>query len=521
MRNPDPATRRYTSLGWAAVLRHEETFEYLLAHGHDDEELSRDSENNTIFMLLADQQLPSTHTDTDAAVRMARMYYDRYSEHEPEIMDWSNTQGRTALHIAALKGNEELVRLLCDLGADFDLADNLGNTPLHYASSWNHVPIVQLLIERGCQYLTKNNENCTASDYAYSHTTQETLENAARVRYEDNKRSRSRNALAQHAAARNSEWLDDEVPTPTMSPSPTKRQAALPAIPPLPSNHHRDNSATTRSASHSTASSVDAAPYQSRSSPLQLPSGNPRSRSTSGQSSPRPPPLQNGSFAPPPSSLSRTHNAPPGKVSKQVVDRMRERDADAIEKYMNRARSGSASTDTKSQSGSNFSSVGQPSQVDELTQMQTFPKSGATTPRRLRSSVSASQLRLGSTVASPSPSAVQQPNGETRSRAGTNPSNIRPAMTLHNSSSSAGGDQSRVWHQSVFEEPESFTGPPSQYATFPEPPMEQDAYTPTMSSRRIGFHNLLPSKTSLDSSSYIVDRSTHRRGVSATSMRSG
>lgn len=41
MRNPDPATRRYTSLGWAAVLRHEETFEYLLAHGHDDEELSR------------------------------------------------------------------------------------------------------------------------------------------------------------------------------------------------------------------------------------------------------------------------------------------------------------------------------------------------------------------------------------------------------------------------------------------------------------------------------------------------
>lgn len=41
MRNPDPAPRRYTSLAWAAVLGHEETFEFLLAAGHDDTELSK------------------------------------------------------------------------------------------------------------------------------------------------------------------------------------------------------------------------------------------------------------------------------------------------------------------------------------------------------------------------------------------------------------------------------------------------------------------------------------------------
>lgn len=41
MRNPDPAPRRFTSLAWAAVLGHEETFEFLLTAGHDDEELSR------------------------------------------------------------------------------------------------------------------------------------------------------------------------------------------------------------------------------------------------------------------------------------------------------------------------------------------------------------------------------------------------------------------------------------------------------------------------------------------------
>ena len=41
MRNPDPNTKRYTSLAWAAVQGCEETFEFLLSQGHDDEELSK------------------------------------------------------------------------------------------------------------------------------------------------------------------------------------------------------------------------------------------------------------------------------------------------------------------------------------------------------------------------------------------------------------------------------------------------------------------------------------------------
>jgi ankyrin repeat protein len=175
MRNPDCAPKRYTSLAWAAVLGHEETFEFLLTAGHDDEELSKvcsrrpipncvliittqqDSENNTILTLLADHKPPATNPYTlrpdsvdimGAALRMARLYYDRYSW----ILDWSNVHGKTALHVAALKGNEELVRvrqahsrlirvelltnagspqMLCDLGADYDLSDNKGNTPLH------------------------------------------------------------------------------------------------------------------------------------------------------------------------------------------------------------------------------------------------------------------------------------------------------------------------------------------------------------------------------------------------------
>jgi len=74
---------------------------------------------------------------------MGRLYYER----NPFVLDWSNIQGRTALHMAAMKGNEAFVavglqlsrvclllirsQMLCDLHADIDLADLVGNTPLH------------------------------------------------------------------------------------------------------------------------------------------------------------------------------------------------------------------------------------------------------------------------------------------------------------------------------------------------------------------------------------------------------
>ncbi|KIJ56703.1 hypothetical protein M422DRAFT_149726 [Sphaerobolus stellatus SS14] len=162
MRNADPVGPRYTSLAWAAVLGNEETFEYLLERGHDDDELSKDAENNTILILLAG--LPSDSVQ-EAALRMGRLYLERY----PFVLDWSNAQGKTALHMAALKGNEDFVGMLCDFSADVDLADLLGNTPLHYASSWGHLLVVKLLIERGCQFAARNNEGYTATDYAYSY----------------------------------------------------------------------------------------------------------------------------------------------------------------------------------------------------------------------------------------------------------------------------------------------------------------------------------------------------------------
>ena len=77
----------------------------------------QDSENNTILIILAGlgsnsvsspYRSPQDDPDLqDTAMRMARQYWERF----PFITDWSNLQGRTALHVAALKGSEDFVRV--------------------------------------------------------------------------------------------------------------------------------------------------------------------------------------------------------------------------------------------------------------------------------------------------------------------------------------------------------------------------------------------------------------------------
>ncbi|KAJ7276531.1 ankyrin repeat-containing domain protein [Mycena haematopus] len=509
MRNPDPAPRRYTSLAWAAVLGHEETFEFLMTAGHDDAELSKDSEKNTILMLLADHtpgamasSRPNNGDVMGAVLRMARLYYDRY----PDILDWSNVHGKTALHIAALKGHEELVRMLCDFEADVDLSDNKGNTPLHYASSWGHIPIVQLLIERGCQHAAKNNEGFTPLDYAYSFSTKDTLQDTVRIQYENNKKSRR--GVFQQAAARANEWGGFS-------------HANLP--PPVPSKARDFKQAPNRMRSGSGTSGTTTT---SDSGELGSNGLAPAHRSQSSSSSPSTAPHtflsphgSNGTF--PISSPSMTRgpspfNAPTNSAISPVANRMRERDADAREKYMNRTRSGSqgtSSTDNKSQNGSFYASTGPSVNGDDVSSLTRLGASGSVTPRRLRPSMSAAQLRT-TTEALNIITTLPSSSSEHRSRSGTNPTAPRPTLPhLNRSSSISNSPRSLASDRSNLEEAGNFTGPPSQYAQFPEPPLlvPDDSSTPT-AARRLAFHLLskpLPS----------TDPPHHRRGMSATSVR--
>lgn len=55
-------------------------------------------------------------------------------------------RGRTGLHLAAIRGGTETLRLMLRAGSDANAVDQHHNTPLHFSG---HKDIIQLLIEYG------------------------------------------------------------------------------------------------------------------------------------------------------------------------------------------------------------------------------------------------------------------------------------------------------------------------------------------------------------------------------------
>ncbi|OSX60311.1 hypothetical protein POSPLADRAFT_1147513 [Postia placenta MAD-698-R-SB12] len=548
MRNPDPTHKRFTSLAWAAFLGHEETFEFLLTSGHDDHEYSKDSDNNTILILLAEARPPlsssygsgpSDHEFFSANLRMARLYYDHY----PDILEWANVEGKTPLHVAAMKGNEELVRILCDLGADCDLADNEGNTPLHYASAWNHISVVQLLIERGCQYSARNNEGFTPSDYAYSTTTREVLQDTARAQFENNKKAR-RNVFAQ-AAARGTEWGG----TPDVGPPPPPKAYSIANG----SVRMRSGSGTSRTtttsdsgdqldnvAIHSTRSHPSLASSLSPPRPpAQLPSGSHSPAQPSASSSGSTAFSANSPSPQPHTQLLPNHN--PASALSPIATRMRERDADAMEKYKLRQRSGSATTASTDNQSQNSSPAGPAPTDDDIKPLNSLVTVGSVAPRRrLRPSASAAQLR-----SNPHPPALVPGSGSSssqqdmlRHRSGTSPAmlkHITPPISPTSTHDSMGlstptqsSSRPTLRRRDEVISREGFTGPPGDYARFPPPPEPEEfiertrTITPTTAislatpappshSRRLPFNLLSSHKPGIDPQ---IGLGGHRRNAS-------
>jgi len=149
------------------------------------------------------------------------------------------------------------------------------------------------------------------------------------------------------------------------------------------------------------------------------------------------------------------------------------------------------------------------------TSLNHLPTSGSTTPRRLRPSFSAMQLR------SETPSnGITHPQSESRNRSGTNPT--RPSPTplplplLARSSSTSTSPHSLISpDRGVIEETESYIGPPSRYAQFPDPPLPIEDGTMPTAGRRKAFHHLL----SKPLPSIEPPGTSHRRGMSANSVR--
>ena len=62
-------------------------------------------------------------------------------------MEARNINGSTSLRYTASEGRVEIVRLLCDRGADVESRSKFGRRPLHCAAFWGHIFVVKELIE--------------------------------------------------------------------------------------------------------------------------------------------------------------------------------------------------------------------------------------------------------------------------------------------------------------------------------------------------------------------------------------
>lgn len=65
--------------------------------------------------------------------------------------DQADRTGATPLHLAACNGYVEVVRALCQCGADGNRSDATGTTPLHIAAIRGHLEVVRLLCELGME----------------------------------------------------------------------------------------------------------------------------------------------------------------------------------------------------------------------------------------------------------------------------------------------------------------------------------------------------------------------------------
>lgn len=68
---------------------------------------------------------------------------------------------RSPLHRAAYRGNDEVLKILLDQGAQTETADDDGRTPLHWAAKGGKKDTVQLLIAKGSQVNARDNTGRT------------------------------------------------------------------------------------------------------------------------------------------------------------------------------------------------------------------------------------------------------------------------------------------------------------------------------------------------------------------------
>lgn len=83
-----------------------------------------------------------------------------------EDINSKDESGRTPLHLAALRGRQEIVILLLENGADVNAADNKGQTALHKTCRLGHIETSKILLENGADKELRDKKGLKPLDLA-------------------------------------------------------------------------------------------------------------------------------------------------------------------------------------------------------------------------------------------------------------------------------------------------------------------------------------------------------------------
>jgi len=84
----------------------------------------------------------------------------------PQLMEWKDEEGRTALHFAVDRHREDIVKFLVSCGANVNAAEQDGSTPLHYACVCENENLIEFLIKHGADHTLLNEDGQSAASIA-------------------------------------------------------------------------------------------------------------------------------------------------------------------------------------------------------------------------------------------------------------------------------------------------------------------------------------------------------------------
>uniref|UniRef100_A0A8B9LUI9 Ankyrin 3a n=1 Tax=Astyanax mexicanus TaxID=7994 RepID=A0A8B9LUI9_ASTMX len=171
----------FTPLYMAAQENHLEVVRFLLEHGASQSIATEDGftplavalqqgHDQVVSLLLENDtkgkvRLPALHIaarkdDTKSAALL--LQNDHNADVESKVHTYTHTHSCThcfnditPLHVAAKRGNGNMVKLLLDRGAKIDAKTKDGLTPLHCGARSGHEQVVEMLLDRGAPILSK------------------------------------------------------------------------------------------------------------------------------------------------------------------------------------------------------------------------------------------------------------------------------------------------------------------------------------------------------------------------------